>query len=50
MVKHIDAISMDNNDLGRVKDSFHKIHMKENEPVYKKQFKIPDAHRPFLEE
>ena len=24
--------------------------MKDNEPVYRKQFKIPDAHRPFLEE
>ena len=50
LVKHFDAISIDKNDLGRVKDFFHKIHMKDNEPVYRKQFKIPDAHRPFLEE
>ena len=49
-MKHFDAISIDKNDLGRVKDFFHKIYMKENEPVYRKQFKIPDAHRPFLEE
>jgi hypothetical protein len=26
------------------------IHLKGNEPFYWKQFKIPDAHRPFLEE
>ena len=24
--------------------------MKDNEPVYQQQFKIPDPHRPFLEE
>ena len=50
LVKHFEAISIDKNDLGRVKDFFHKIHMKDNEPGYRKQFKIPDAHRPFLEE
>ena len=50
LVKHFDAISIDKKVLRRVKDFFHKIHMKENEPVYRKQFKIPDAHRPFLEE
>ena len=37
LVKHFDAISIDKNDLGRVKDFFHKIHMKDNEPVYRKQ-------------
>ena len=50
LVKHFDAISVDKNDLGRVKDFFHKIPMKDNELVNRKQFKIPDAHRPFLEE
>ena len=49
LVKHFSAIIVDKNDQGRVKDFFHKIHMKDNEPVYRKQFKIPDAHRPFLE-
>jgi hypothetical protein len=33
-----------------VKDFFHKIYKKDNEPRFRKQFKIPDAHRPFLEE
>ena len=37
-------------DLGRAKHFFHKIHLKDKEPVYRKQFKIPDAHKPFLEE
>ena len=50
LVKHFDVISIDKNDLGRLKYFFHKIHMKDNEPVYRKQFKIPDVHRPFLEE
>ena len=50
LVKHFDAISIDKNVLGRVEDFFHKIHMKDNEPVCRKHFKIPDAHRPFLEE
>ena len=50
LVKHFDAIIIDKNNLGLVKKFFHKIHMNDNEPVYPKQFKIPDAHRPFLEE
>ena len=49
-MKHFQVISVKKNDLGRAKDFFHKIHMKENEPKYHKQFKIPDAHRIFLEE
>ncbi len=43
-------VSIDKSDLRRVKNLFHKIHLKDNEPGYRKQFKIPDAHRPFLEE
>ena len=50
LLKHFDIVSIGKNDLGRVKKIFHKIHLKDNEPVYRKQFKIPDAHRPFLEE
>jgi hypothetical protein len=29
---------------------FHKINLKDKEPVYRKQFQIPNAHKPFLEE
>ena len=36
LLKHLAAISIEKNDLGRVKDFFHKIHMKDNEPVYRK--------------
>ena len=50
LIKHFKVVSLDKHDLGRVKTFFHKIHLKDNEPVYRKQFKIPDAHRPFLED
>jgi hypothetical protein len=50
LLKHFSILSIDKSDLGRVKNFFHKIHLKDNEPIYRKQFKIPDAHRPFLEE
>jgi hypothetical protein len=50
LLKHFSIVSIDKLDLGRVNHFFHKIHLKDNEPVYRKQFKIPDAHRPFLEE
>jgi hypothetical protein len=36
------------NDLGRVKDFFHKMHMKDTDPVYRKRFKILDTNPPFL--
>jgi hypothetical protein len=50
LLKHFSIVSINKSDLGRVKNFFHKIHLKDNKPVYRKQFKIPDAHRPFLEE
>jgi hypothetical protein len=28
----------------------HKIHLKDNAPVYRKQFKIPEAHQSFIEQ
>ncbi len=49
-LKHFSIVSIDKPDLGRVNHFFHKIHLKDNEPAYRKQFKIPDARRPFLEE
>jgi hypothetical protein len=36
--------------LESVRDFFHKIYMKNNKLVLRKQFKIPDAHQAFLEE
>jgi hypothetical protein len=43
-------VSIGKNDRGRKKYFFHKIDIKDNKPVFRKQFKIPDAHGPFLEE
>jgi phenylacetate-coenzyme A ligase PaaK-like adenylate-forming protein len=31
------------------KNFTHKIHLKDNNPVYRKQFKIPEAHQNFIE-
>ena len=50
ILKYFNIVSVDKTDLGRVKNFFHKIHLRDNEPVYRKQFKNPNAHRPFLEE
>jgi hypothetical protein len=50
ILKYFEIISINKSDLGRVKDFFHKIHVKDNEADYRKQLKIPDVHRPFLKE
>ncbi len=49
LYKHQAAISMNKLDLGRAKNFTHKIHLKDNNPVYRKQFKIPEAHQNFIE-
>jgi hypothetical protein len=49
LYKHQDAISVDKFDLGRAKNFTHKIYLKDNDPVYQKQFKIPEAHQSFME-
>ncbi len=49
LFKHQNAISVDKFDLGRAKNFTHKIYLKDNEPVYRKQFKIPEAHQNFIE-
>ncbi len=50
LYKHQDALSMDKFDLGLAKDFTHKIHLKSQDPVYRKQFKIPEAHHQFIEQ
>ena len=37
LLKHFNIMSIDKSDLGRVKNFFHKIHLKDNEPVYRKK-------------
>jgi hypothetical protein len=36
-------------DLGHAKKFTQKIHLKDNNPVYRKQFKIPEAHQNFIQ-
>jgi hypothetical protein len=48
--KHQQAISVNKYDLGLATNFKHKIHLKDNNPVYRKQFKIPEAHQNFIEQ
>jgi hypothetical protein len=48
--KHQQAISVNKYDLGLATNFKHKIHLKDNDPVYRKQFKIPEAHQNFIEQ
>jgi len=50
LCKHQDALGIDKYDLGLAKDFKHKIHLKMQDPVYRKQFKIPEAHHQFIEQ
>jgi hypothetical protein len=50
LYKHQKAISVNKYDLGLAKNFKHKIHLKDNNPVYRKQFKIPEAHQNFIEQ
>ena len=50
LFKHQHAISSDKYDLGLASSYTHKIHLKDNNPVYRKQFKIPEAHQDFIEQ
>jgi len=47
LCKHQDALSID---LRLAKNFKHKIHLKMQDPVYQKQFKIPEAHHQFIEQ
>jgi hypothetical protein len=49
LYKHQVAISVNKMDLERSKNFTHKIHVKDNNPVYRKQFQIPEAHQNFIE-
>jgi hypothetical protein len=44
LLKHHEAISQYKFDLGRTDTLMHEIALKSSEPIYVKQFKIPDAH------
>ncbi len=50
LVKHQAAISLDKYDLGLAKNFTHQIHLKDNQPIFRKQFNIPEAHTQFIEQ
>jgi hypothetical protein len=49
-VKHQAAISLDKYDLGLAKNFTHWIHLKDNQPIFRKQFNLPEAHTQFIEQ
>jgi hypothetical protein len=48
--KHQQAISVNKYDLGLATNFKHNIHLKDNDPLYQKQFKIPEAHQNFIDQ
>jgi hypothetical protein len=50
LCKHQDALSINKYVLGLAKDFKHKIPLKTQDPIYRKQFKIPEAHHQFIEQ
>ena len=50
VLKYHDVFSKDKYDLGRARNFTHKIHLKNNDPVFVKQFKIPDMHHDLIKE
>jgi hypothetical protein len=50
LFKHQAAISMDKYDLGLAKDFTHRIHLKDDQPIFQKQFNLPEAHTQFIKQ
>jgi hypothetical protein len=50
LAKHKDIFSLSKSDLGFCDTVLHKLFMKTEEPVYVKQFKIPEAHQSYLQD
>jgi hypothetical protein len=44
------VLIIDKYDLGLAKDFKHEIHLKTEDPVYWKQFKIPEAQHQFIKQ
>ncbi len=49
ILKNHEAVSQNKFDLGRTDTLIHEIALKTSEPIYVKQFKIPDAHHQEVE-
>jgi hypothetical protein len=50
LVKNQAAIILDKYDLGLAKDFTHRIHLKDNQPIFRKQFNLPEAHTQFIKQ
>jgi len=50
LFNHQESISIDKYNLGLARNYKHKIHLKNTDPVYRKQFKILAAHHQFIEQ
>jgi len=50
LFKYRSVISKDKSDLGMAKNFFHRIVLKDDAPVYRKQYQIPEAHNIFIED
>ncbi len=50
LAKHRGIFSLNKNEIGYCDTFFHKLFMKTEEPVYVKQFKIPEAHHRYLQD
>ena len=48
LCKHHDVFSKDKTDLGKANNFEHKIDLKEDNPIYVKQFPMPENHRDIL--
>jgi hypothetical protein len=50
LAKHRSIFSLNKNEIGYCSTSLSKLFMKTEEPVYVKQFKIPEAHHRYLQD
>jgi hypothetical protein len=48
--QHRQIFSLNKNDIGYCDTILHKLFMKTEEPIYVKQFRIPEAHQHYLQE
>ncbi len=49
LCKHYDVFSKDKTDLGKANNFEHKIDLKIDDPIYVKQFPMPEVHTVLLE-
>ena len=50
LTKHRNVFSVEKSDLGYCDTVLHKLFMRNQEPVYVKQFRIPEAHQSYLQD